>query len=693
MNLKYFLFGAAYYAEYMPCPRTAKDMRLIKQAGMNVIRIAESTWSTWEPRENEFDFSTLHEMLNAAETEGLQVIIGTPTYAIPSWLEKKYPEIMAENSTGRLPYGHRQLFDLTNPDYLRYAERIIRRLMEECAGHPSVIGFQLDNETHTAGDLSPDNQKRFVAQLREKYPDIREFNREFGLDYWSNRVDDWGAFPDVRGTINGSLSAAYKRYLREEVTKFLHWQAGIVREYMRPGQMITHNFDYSWEECSVGLQPLVDQKEAAECMDIAGCDIYHRMQDDLDGATIAFGGAVARSLKKDNYIVLETEAQGRVGWLPYPGQLRLSAYSHLANGASGILYWNWHSIHNAIESYWKGVLSHDLTPGAIYEELSSFRREMQPLEKKLINLKKENRAAILVNRQSLVGLDEFPVSDAEPDRYSYNHLLRQMADACHRLNLEYDLVYPEDELSGYSLLMAPSLYSADEELIGKLRKYVSDGGHLFMTCRSCFADDELKIYHDAQPHGLTDVFGMTYDRFTIPRNVGLRLISASDGDSLKPEDKNMGRAEDIIFPTEGWMELLRPATAETKAVYDHPVWKNAALCQNRFGDGTATYLGCITDLAGLTAIIKELAAKAGISLYAAFPLIRKTGINSEGNRITYYLNYSSAASAFLYEGNGGKILLDSPSSGQEHSGAPASIQKGDSITVAPWDLIIIEEKP
>ena len=120
MNLKKFLFGAAYYAEYMPCPRTAEDMRLIKQAGMNVIRIAESTWSTWEPKENEFDFSTLHEMLNAAETEGLQVIIGTPTYAIPSWMEKKYPEIMAENSTGRLPYGHRQLFDLTNPDYLRY---------------------------------------------------------------------------------------------------------------------------------------------------------------------------------------------------------------------------------------------------------------------------------------------------------------------------------------------------------------------------------------------------------------------------------------------------------------------------------------------------------------------------------------------------------------------------------------------
>ena len=44
-------FGAAYYDEYMPVSRVDEDMRMMKEAGMNVIRIAESTWSTWEPRD------------------------------------------------------------------------------------------------------------------------------------------------------------------------------------------------------------------------------------------------------------------------------------------------------------------------------------------------------------------------------------------------------------------------------------------------------------------------------------------------------------------------------------------------------------------------------------------------------------------------------------------------------------------
>lgn len=94
-------------------------------------------------------------------------------------------------------------------------------------------------------------------------------------------------------------------------------------------------------------------------MTVAGADIYHPSQDDLTGAEITVCGNIARSLKKDNYLILETEAQGLTPWLPYPGQLRLQAYSHLANGSNSVMYWHWHSIHNAIESYWKGVLSHD----------------------------------------------------------------------------------------------------------------------------------------------------------------------------------------------------------------------------------------------------------------------------------------------------------------------------------------------
>ena len=104
--------------------------------------------------------------------------------------------------------------------------------------------------------------------------------------------------------------------------------------------------DIAQDGYSYGIQPDLNHYEASKAVTIAGTDIYHPTQDELTGAEIAFGGDEIRCLKRKNYLVLETQAQGFKNWTPYPGQLRLCAYSHLASGAMGLLYWNWHSIHN-----------------------------------------------------------------------------------------------------------------------------------------------------------------------------------------------------------------------------------------------------------------------------------------------------------------------------------------------------------
>ena len=85
-KMKEILFGAAYYDEYMPCERLAEDVRMMKKAGINTVRIAESTWSTCEPQEGVFDFSHVERVLDAMEEAGIHVIVGTPTYAVPTAL-------------------------------------------------------------------------------------------------------------------------------------------------------------------------------------------------------------------------------------------------------------------------------------------------------------------------------------------------------------------------------------------------------------------------------------------------------------------------------------------------------------------------------------------------------------------------------------------------------------------------------
>ena len=286
------LYGAAYYSEYLPHDRTAEDTAMMTEAGHNVIRIAESTWSTLEPQPGVFDFTHVDRALEAAREAGLSVIVGTPTYAVPTWLVASHPEVLAETSRGPGRYGARQIMDITSPAYLFHAERMIRALLERTARHEHVIGFQVDNETKHHDTASRGAQRAFVKHLRERFDDdLDALNDAFGLAYWSNRIDAWEDFPDVRGTINGSLGSAWEAFRRSLVDDFLRWQNDIVREYAREDQFVTQNFDFDWTPgWSYGLQPAVDHFSAARTVDLAGTDIYHPTQSRLTGKEIAFGG-------------------------------------------------------------------------------------------------------------------------------------------------------------------------------------------------------------------------------------------------------------------------------------------------------------------------------------------------------------------------------------------------------------------
>lgn len=623
------LYGAAYYDEYMPYDRVEKDMEMMEKAGMNVIRIAESTWSTWEKREGEFDFTSLHRMLDAARRHNISVIVGTPTYAIPSWLAMKDDTILAVTHGGPCLYGHRQNMDITNPVYLKYAKRMIEKLMEEVKDEPHVIGFQIDNETKAYDTCGPRAQQMFVEELKQMYPDINDFNHEFGLDYWSNRVDDWEFFPDVRGTINGSLAAEYARFQRDLVTKFLAWQEEIMRPYMREDQFITHNFDCEWDmrKGGVSYQPEVNQFEAAECLSVVGCDIYHPNAQDLTGAEITVLGNIFRGLKRDNYLVLETEAQGNLGWLPYPNQLRLCAYSHVANGANMVEYWHWHSIHNAIESYWKGVLSHDLKENETYRDCCVVGNEWKAIGDHLVNLKKENKVAIVVDNASLTGLKQFQMESW--DGLGYSRVYRMLADSLYELNVEFDVIPAKEEyLKEYDVVILSALYSAKASYLEALDAYVKNGGNIIGTLKTAFADEHIKIYADTQPYILNKAFGISYDAFTVPKNV-----SVSYG----------GETAEVAE----WMEMVTAHSAEVLCYYEHPVWKKyaAATC-NQYGNGQAMYLSCYMERSVVKQLLSEflrrinIEEKAKLSISASYPVVIKQGINQYGKHIVYAMNFS-----------------------------------------------------
>lgn len=689
--MREILFGAAYYDEYMPYDRLDKDIDMMKKAGINTVRIAESTWSTCEPQDGVFDFSHVERVMDAMEEAGINVIIGTPTYAVPAWMVKAHPDVIATTKKGAGIYGARQIMDITNPVYLFYAERVIRKLMEISAHRKCVIGFQVDNETKYYGTAGKNVQLAFVKYLREKFHDnLDAMNYEFGLDYWSNRIDAWEDFPDVRGTINGSLGAEFEKFQRTLVDRFLSWQAGIVSEYKREDQFITHNMDFEWRGYSYGVQPDVNHLHVSEALTIAGTDIYHPSQDELTGTEIAFGGDMIRSLKHDNYLVLETEAQGFPCWTPYKGQLRLCAYSHLASGANSVMYWHWHSIHNSFETYWKGLLSHDLAENDTYREACIIGKEFREKGSHMVNLKKKNDVAVMVSNEALTALNWFGIQATSGDNgeIRYNDVVRWIYDALYRMNVECDFVWPESEdLSQYKAIFVPALYAAPDSTLERLNQYVKDGGTLVVTFKSGFANENVKVHADAQPHILKAALGISYDQFTFPHNVKLsgKLYGAESLDDFARSadaDINSDDADSAeIGEARVFMELLKPEGAEVIAGYEHYNWKGyAAITRNKYGMGMAYYLGCMTDNATLQNVIKAVLGDAGVKLSGyEYPVIVREGTNDFGKTVRYFLNYSAKEQSVAYKYSDGEDVLT------------GETIKAESLLIIPaWDVRIVE---
>src|ERR1700682_5874099 len=236
------LYGVTYYAESMPYERLDKDVQLMRQAGITVVRVGEASWGLWEPEEGRFEYAWMDRVGGRRQRAGIKLIMGTPTYSIPAWLYKDHPEIAITRFGGQtITFGYRQNTDLLNPVYRSYCERIIRKIVERYKDNPDVIGFQIDNETSSGSAANKDVQVGFVQYLQHKFKTVDELNKDWGLNYWGQRLNDWTEIPPQDGIINPGWKLEWERYSQWITKDFLAWQASIVNQYKRPDQFVTHD--------------------------------------------------------------------------------------------------------------------------------------------------------------------------------------------------------------------------------------------------------------------------------------------------------------------------------------------------------------------------------------------------------------------------------------------------------------------
>jgi beta-galactosidase len=672
------LYGAAYYHEYMPSERLDKDVALMKEAGITVVRMGESTWSLWEPEDGKFEYAWMDRVVDAMTKAGIKVILGTPTYSIPTWMYHAHPEVLARPLGGASTfYGMRQNMDTDNPTYRYYAQRLIRKMVEHYRDNPNVIGWQIDNETASYGASNQDVFVGFVNHLKQKFGTTDNLNRAWGLNYWGQDVNGWENMPTRDNTISTGYKLEWSRWEQMRVTDFLNWQAAIVREFRGPNQFVTQDYGGS-------MKRDVNEFQIAKALDIAANNPYHGTQEHMDGQSQAEQGDYTRSLKHANYLVTETNAQttdwsSAYQYPPYDGQLRLDVYTHLSSGANMVEYWHWASIPSGQETYWKGVLSHDLEPNRAYAEVSRTAHELQKIGPKLVNLKIENDVAILYSVDSANALDYMPFALAPAAQWemgkpvaTYSTVVHQLHKAFYDANVGVDFVFPEAaDFTSYKLIVVPPLYIANDALLQKLSDYVKGGGHVLMTFKSGFANEDSAVRAVRAPGPLREAAGFNYQEFS-----NLEKALPLKGDPFK-----VGEGNKVMY----WAEFLQLEHAKPLASYDHPFFGRwPAITRNQFGAGTLTYEGTFLSDPLQHAVVLDVLRDArvdGVKQSLPAQVREKSGVNGAGKTLHYFLNYSGTAQSFIYNQGPGIDLL---------SGRPVSNAKR--VELDPWDLAIVEEQ-
>jgi beta-galactosidase len=625
------LIGVDYYPEHWPRDRWETDARLMKQAGFNVVRLAEFSWINMEPEEGRFEFGWLDEAVALLGRHGIGVILGTPTAVMPAWVARKYPETLRQKPDGtRIVWGGRKHNCFTSGAYRLLSERITRAMAEHFASSPHVIGWQTDNE-FGGGECHCDTcLAQFQDWLRRKYGTLDALNRAWGNHFWGLTFTTWGeiTFPDNRTGemwVMGNPSACldFKRFTSWLRVRFQADQVRILREVC-PDDFVTHNF--------MGLFSDLDYYDLAEDLDFVTWDNYPIWFDEPDiPYSASLAADVMRGLKSKNFMIME-QTGGPCGWgsfgrNPWPGEIRKIAYQQLAHGSDGQIWFRWRTCTVGREQYWHGLLGHDGRPLRRYDEAAQTAREFRKLESHLRGTTVVSDVAILYDYDNLWSLSFQPGYEGN----SLQAAILRYYNALYRAGVNADIVNRQADLMKYRLVLAPDLNVMPDETARKLVAYVENGGVLLADCRTGVKDCNNLCHERTLPGLLSPALGIRIEEYSA---LGSNVRYAVKGEAGLAGNYSAVRYTDWVIPD----------GAETLARYSEQ-WHMkpfSAVTRNRLGKGQGWYVGTVIEQESFyDALIAQLLKDANIRPVVDPPDGVEVSIRQgQGRKLLFLMNHT-----------------------------------------------------
>lgn len=635
-------YGVDYYPEHWPQARWAEDARLMQEAGINVVRLAEFAWSKLEPAEGCYDFGWLDQAIETLAARGIKTVLGTPTASPPPWLMAAHPDAFLVDASGvRNTYGNRRQYCPTHPAYREYSARIVRAMAGHYKDTPHVIGWQIDNEF---GDrcYCPECQRAFQAWLEAKYGTLDALNARWGTVFWSHTYSDWAQIPlpwTTSRAPNPALALDYARFMSDTYVAYQQVQVDILRQAC-PRHLITHNFmGFGYDR--------INYYDLAAPLDLVAWDNYPRgfwnPVEAVQPAVAALGHATMRGLKRRNFWVMEAQS-GASGWAvmglsPRPGEIRLWAYQSLAHGADALVYFRWRTCRFGTEQYWHGVLDHDGRPRRRYDEIRRTGQELARIGDALLESEVRAEAALLLSYDSRFA---FQVQPNHPD-FRYSEHVASYYRALHGRNVPVDIVPPEGDLSPYRLVIAPALHVLDEGIAANLRRYVEGGGVLVLTARS----------------GVKDAANAVVDMPLPGLLAGLCGVEVAEYDVMPPEASNPLLFVEPQLASAGahgaarlWCDVLDLQGADAVARYTQGHCAGRpAVSAHQVGRGRALYVGTVGDDELVKVLTGWALALAGVEPLLLTPPGVEVAARWKGDRrLLFVLNHDAQPHRVSLEG-------------------------------------------
>lgn len=589
-------YGGDYNPEQWPRETWREDVKLMREAGVNLVSVGIFSWALIERSEGVFDFGWLDEVIDLLHDNGIRVDLGTPTASPPAWFFADHPDARVVTRDGTvMGFGSRGMVSHSSPAYREAIVRIAGALAQRYGQHPAVVLWHVHNEygVPVGEDYSAWSVAAFRTWLRDRHGSLDALNAAWGTAFWGQHYEQWehiGAPAAAPSVVNPAQRLDFQRFTDHQLRACYIAERDAIRAHAT--QPITTNFmaNQSWT---------TDLWAWGREVDVVSDDHYLWAADEEAHIGLSIAADLSRSVGGGRPWILMEHSTSAVNWQPRniakrPGEMARNSLTHVARGSDAVLFFQWRAGRSGAEKFHSAMLPHAGTESRVW-------REVKALGGDLARLSAVQGSRVEADVAVLWDFESFWAQDLEwrpTEDVSHQERVRAFYERLWRDGITTDFALPGHDLSRYRLVVAPAQYLLTQADAANLARYVSNGGTLVVSYFSAVVDEHDAVHAGGFLAPLREVLGVDVEEHLPLRENQVASVQWSGGQSLEADH---------------WQEALRLHGAEVVGTYtDGPAAGGAAVTRRRHGDGTAWYISTRLDAAGLRTVMSEVYADADV---------------------------------------------------------------------------------